>query len=177
MIGKFEPNETKPSAGLAWYLSQPNGIHDWLLPLINEDKYGQYMLGHEGWMVVLRIIIYVSIMAGGSMLFAKFWIATTNMGPEKVAEQIQNSGMQIPGFRREPKAMKKVLERFIPAVTSFSGLFVGLLAAGADMTGTIGSTSGTGVLLTVGIMIRLYEDIGKEQMVEMHPLLREFFPD
>ena len=133
------------------------------------------MLGHAAWQLILRVIVYVFIMAVGSMFFAKFWIQTTNMGPEKVAEQIQSSGMQIPGFRREPRAMKKVLDRFIPAVTSFSGLFVGLLAAGADMIGTIGNTSGTGVLLTVGIMIRLYEDIGKEQMMEMHPVLRSFF--
>jgi len=175
MIGKFEPGETKPSAGGAWYLSQLNGVHDWLLPLLNEDKYGHFMLGHEAYQLIIRVIVYVSVMALGSMLFAKFWIQTTNMGPEKVAEQIQSSGMQIPGFRREPRAMKKVLDRFIPAVTSFSGLFVGLLAAGADMIGTIGNTSGTGVLLTVGIMIRLYEDIGKEQMMEMHPVLRSFF--
>ena len=27
----------------------------------------------------------------------------------------------------------------------------------------------------VGIMIRMYEQIGKEQMMEMHPVLRSFF--
>jgi len=30
-------------------------------------------------------------------------------------------------------------------------------------------------LLTVGIMIRLYEQIGKEQMMEMNPFMRQFF--
>jgi len=40
---------------------------------------------------------------------------------------------------------------------------------------TVGQSSGTGVLLTVGIMIRMYEQIGKEQMMEMHPVLRSFF--
>ena len=43
------------------------------------------------------------------------------------------------------------------------------------MIGTVGQSSGTGVLLTVGIMIRLYEDIAKEQAMEMHPVLRKFF--
>ncbi len=52
---------------------------------------------------------------------------------------------------------------------------MGALAAGADMIGTVGNASGTGVLLTVGIMIQLYEAIGKEQMMEMHPVLRSFF--
>jgi len=97
------------------------------------------------------------------------------MGPEAVARQIQSSGMIIPGFRRDPRVLKRVLERYIPQVTIISGAFVGLLAATADMIGTVGNTSGTGVLLTVGILIRLYEEIGKEQMMEMHPVLRGFF--
>ena len=83
--------------------------------------------------------------------------------------------MQIPGFRRDPRIIEKVLERYIPTVTMFSGAIVGLLAAGADMIGTTGQSSGTGVLLTVGIMIRMYEQIGKEQMMEMHPVLRQVF--
>ena len=110
--------------------------------------------------------------AGG---FAKFWIETTNMGPEAVAKQIQSSGMQIPGFRRDPRVLKRVLERYIPVVTVLSGAFVGSLAAFADLIGTTGQSSGTGVLLMVGIIIRMYEQIGKEQAMEMHPVLRGFF--
>jgi preprotein translocase subunit SecY len=52
---------------------------------------------------------------------------------------------------------------------------VGALAAGADLIGTVGNASGTGVLLAVGIMIQLYEAMGKEQMMEMHPVMRQFF--
>jgi preprotein translocase subunit SecY len=39
----------------------------------------------------------------------------------------------------------------------------------------VGNASGTGVLLAVGIMIQLYDAIGREQMMEMHPVLRGFF--
>jgi preprotein translocase subunit SecY len=46
---------------------------------------------------------------------------------------------------------------------------------GEVLVGTVGNTSGTGVLLTVGILIRMYEDIGREQLIEMHPVLRGFF--
>jgi len=109
------------------------------------------------------------------VLFAKFWIETTNMGPEAVASQIESSGMQIPGFRRDPRVLRRVLERYIPVVTVISGATVGALASGADLIGTVGNASGTGVLLTVGIMINLYEAIGREQMMEMHPVLRGFF--
>jgi preprotein translocase subunit SecY len=68
-----------------------------------------------------------------------------------------------------------VLERYIPVVTVLSGAAVGSLAAGADMIGTVGNASGTGVLLSVGIMIQMYEAIGREQMMEMHPVLRQWF--
>jgi preprotein translocase subunit SecY len=174
-LGFYDAGSTTPSGGLAWYVSRVNGLQSWLLPLINWDRYRGYVGDHEYWQVLIHVIVYVTIMVVGSVLFAKFWIETTNMGPESVAKQIQGSGMRIPGFRRDPRVLKKVLNRYIPTVTIISGAFVGLLAALADMVGTVGSTSGTGVLLTVGIIIRLYEQIGKEQMMEMHPVLRGFF--
>jgi len=174
-IGKFEPGETRPSAGGAWYLTTMRGVHEWLLPLLDPDKYEVYMMDHAYWQIALRVVIYLFVMVGGSILFGKFWIETTNMGADAVAKQIHSSGMQIPGFRRSPKSLETVLKKYIPQVTILSSAFVGLLAALANMIGTVGQTSGTGVLLTVGIMIRLYEQIGKEQMVEMHPVLRGFF--
>jgi preprotein translocase subunit SecY len=176
-IGGFtDPaNPTQPTIGGAYYVSRVNGLGEWFLPLMNPERYGFYMRGHEYWQVAAHTIIYLAVMIIGSIIFAKFWIETTNMGPEDVAKQIQSSGMQIPGFRRDPRVLKKVLERYIPVVTIISGAFVGGLAALADMVGTVGNTSGTGVLLTVGILIRMYEDIGREQLIEMHPVLRGFF--
>jgi preprotein translocase subunit SecY len=176
-IGGFtDPNNpTQPTMGGAYYVSRVNGLSEWFLPLMNPERYGSFMRGHEYWQVLAHTIVYFSVMVIGSIIFARFWIETTNMGPEAVAKQIQDSGMQIPGFRRDPRVLKKVLERYIPVVTIISGAFVGALAALADMIGTVGNTSGTGVLLTVGIVIRLYEDIGREQLIEMHPVLRGFF--
>ena len=83
--------------------------------------------------------------------------------------------MQIPGFGKNPVVLERILERYIPPVTLFSGAFVGLLAAGADLLGTVGNATGTGLLLAVGIILRTYEQIQKEQAMEMHPVLREFF--
>ena len=51
------------------------------------------------------------------------------------------------------------------------GIFIGLLASTADMTGAFGS--GTGLLLTVMIIYRLYEDIAKHHMEDMNPMLRK----
>lgn len=171
-VGYFAEGATAPSGGLAWYLSTLNGLPDWLLPFFDSRYLPE---GKNLIQVTIHIFVYLGVMIFGSVLFAKFWIDTTNMGAEAVAEQIQNSGMQIPGFRRDPRILAKVLDRYIPVVTVLSGAIVGGLAAFADLLGTVGNSSGTGVLLAVGIMIQTYEAIGREQMMEMHPVLRGFF--
>ncbi len=167
-------SQTTPISGAAYYLSTVNGLESWLLPLINFQTYGQFLLHHSWWQGLIHVGVYFGAMVGGSILFAKFWIQTTNMGPEAVARQIEASGMQIPGFRREPRVLRRVLERYIPVITVISGAAVGALAAGADLIGTLGNASGTGVLLMVGIIINLYEAMGREQLMEMNPLLRRF---
>ena len=170
-IGKYDlAVSTQPLAGGAWYLSSPGGLNNWLIPIF-AGGFG----GHAPWQFAAKVIVYLTVLIIGSILFAKFWIETTNMGPADVAKQIRSSGMQIPGFRRDPRVLKKVLERYIPVVTVIGGFTVGALAGFADAIGTVGKASGTGVLLTVGIIIRLYEDIAKEQAMEMHPVLRGFF--
>ena len=167
-------SQTTPVSGGAYYLSTVNGLEAWLLPMLNYQQYGQFLVHHAWWQGLVHVAIYFGAMVGGSILFAKFWIQTTNMGPEAVARQIEASGMQIPGFRREPRVLRRVLERYIPVITVISGAAVGALAAGADLIGTLGNASGTGVLLTVGIIINLYEAMGREQLMEMNPLLRRF---
>jgi preprotein translocase subunit SecY len=167
--------QLKVMGGLAYYLSNVNGVGDWLLPLLSDSYLQATGTGHNRLQILVHVMSYVGVMVVGSILFAKFWIETTNMGPEAVASQIESSGMQIPGFRRDPRVLRRVLERYIPVVTVISGAAVGALASGADLLGTVGNASGTGVLLTVGIMINLYEAIGREQMMEMHPVLRGFF--
>ena len=96
------------------------------------------------------------------------------MGPEAVARQIEATGMQIPGFRREPQGPSARPRALHPGDHDHLGAAVGALAAGADLIGTLGNASGTGVLLTVGIIINLYEAMGREQLMEMNPLLRRF---
>ncbi|MCQ2052649.1 MAG: preprotein translocase subunit SecY [archaeon] len=171
-IGYFKPMETSASGGLAWYLSAPSGITSWLIPILDQ----QSDPSSKGPLLnLMHVLVYVSVMVIGSILFAKFWVETTNLGPKAVAKQIQKGGMQIPGFRRDPRILERVLERYIPTVTILSGAIVGCLAAFADLIGTTGNASGTGVLLTVGILIHFYEAMGREQMMEMNPLVREFF--
>ncbi len=176
-IGTYQSGtgSLQPVAGGAWYLSTFNGLSDWLLPIFDPERYGSFAYGHAPWQILIKIVIYLSLFVGGSIMFAKFWVETTNMGPESVAKQIERSGMQIPGFRRDPRVLQKILGRYIPTITVLGGAIVGGLAAIADMIGTVGNASGTGLLLCVGILIRTYEQIAKEQAMEMHPVLRGFF--
>ena len=148
------------------------GVSDWLIPLLNQQG---DIHGHSLWQIMMHVFVYVFFMTAGSTVFAKFWIETTNMGAKDVAKQIERTGMQIPGFRKNPVVLERILERYIPPVTLFSGAFVGLLAAGAELLGTVGNATGTGLLLAVGIILRTYEQIQKEQAMEMRPVLREFF--
>ncbi|MBR7152621.1 MAG: preprotein translocase subunit SecY [Candidatus Methanomethylophilaceae archaeon] len=171
-LGYFEEGSTYAAGGLAWYLSAPQGLTSWLMPILDPVAYGN---GHGAIQNIAHVAVYFTVMVMGSILFAKFWVETTNLGAESVANQIQRSGMQIPGFRRDPRVLKRVLERYIPTITIMSGAMVGALAAFADMIGTTGNATGTGVLLCVGILINLYEAIGREQMMEMNPVMRGFF--
>ncbi|MBI4394543.1 MAG: preprotein translocase subunit SecY [Euryarchaeota archaeon] len=180
-VGSYAPGSTSAISGAAYYFSPFGGggsqgaLETWLLPFLNEARYGAVFAIREPWQVIAHVLIYWLAMVLGSIMFAKFWIETTNMGPNAVAKQIQKSGMQIPGFRRDPRIVERILERYIPVVTVIGGFAVGALAATADLLGTLGAASGTGVLLTVGILHQFYEQIAKEQVMEMHPALRGFF--
>jgi preprotein translocase subunit SecY len=49
---------------------------------------------------------------------------------------------------------------------------VGILAGLADVGSAL--THGTGLLLSVNIVYRLYEDIARQHMMDMNPMLRKF---
>ncbi|NHN59756.1 MULTISPECIES: preprotein translocase subunit SecY [Halorussus] len=156
-----------PTGGLFYYLApiQTRGQWMWWTGAVTQ----------EPWQVIIRVLIDLTFMVIGGAIFAIFWVETTDMGPEATAKQIQNSGMQIPGFRQNTGVIEKVMERYIPQVTVIGGALVGLLAVLANMLGTIGGVSGTGLLLTVSITYKLYEEIAEEQLMEMHPMMREMF--
>ncbi len=122
---------------------------------------------------IIHGLIYMILLMVVATIFGRLWIEVGGQGPERVAEQLQKAGMSIPGFRRDPRVIKQVLDRYIPTITILGAAFVGLLAGFADLTGAIGS--GTGILLTVGIVFRLYEELAKEQLMESHPLIGRLF--
>jgi preprotein translocase subunit SecY len=158
-----------PVDGAFYYLAPIYSRQDWM-----------WWLGttaNEPWQVMIRVAVDLTFMIIGGAIFAIFWVETADMGPDATARQIQNSGMQIPGFRQNVGVIEKVMERYIPQVTVIGGALVGLLAVLANMLGTIGQVTGTGLLLTISITYKLYEEIAEEQMMEMHPMMRDMFGD
>ncbi|MDR2700417.1 MAG: preprotein translocase subunit SecY [Nitrososphaerota archaeon] len=137
--------------GLAHYMSPPSGI----MNVAAEP---------------LRAVGYLVILIVFCAIFSLSWLEIGGLGPNKVAQQLMDSGMQIPGYRRSERPIEQILRRYIPVVTVLGGIIVGLIAGFADFLGVFGS--GTGMLLTVGIIYQYYELLMRERAAEMFPAFR-----
>ena len=147
-----EVQQGKAISGLALWLSTPTGSVIFTNPL--------------------RVLFFAIVYLLCCVLFSWLWVEISGLNAREVSKKLYQSGIQIPGFRSSKRQLYKIMKKYIPPLTILGGLFVGLLAFGADLTGALGG--GTGVLLTVGIVYRLYEEIAQEQLMEMHPMLRNF---
>jgi preprotein translocase subunit SecY len=172
-LGHYE--QGTPVGGLMYYLSPINGPSDWIPSLLGPRFTSLGVAEPAIWQIILHVFTDAFMLIIGGIVFALFWIETTGMGAKNVAEKIQKSGMQIPGYRRSSGTLERVMQRYIPKVTVIGGAFIGVLTLIASLLGTLGGAGGTGLLLTVSIMYRLYEDIASQQMMEMHPMMRSFF--
>lgn len=172
-LGEFEGST--PLNGIMYYLAPIHSPYDWVPSLVRQSFSEYGVTAPAGWQIGLHVLTDAFMLIVGGIIFSLFWIETTGMGAKPTAQKIFNSGMQIPGFRRNISSIEKVTQRYIPKVTVIGGAFIGLLTLVASLLGTLGSAGGTGLLLTVSIVYRLYEDIASEQMMEMHPMIRSFF--
>jgi preprotein translocase subunit SecY len=157
-LGCFN-QQGNPVSGVVYYLSSPrNLIGDAITGVMTSSE-------------ILRALIYLAVLSIGAMVFSVFWVSTSGMDAKSVSEQLESTGMQIPGYRRDPRIIESVLNRYIPALTLLGGLAIGLLAAFADFTGALGT--GTGILLTVMILYNYYEELSAQPLEEAHPLVRK----
>jgi len=146
-------------SGIIYYLSSPkNLLSDIITGAITSSE-------------VVRAFTYLVFLSVMAMIFSIFWVSTSGMDAASVADQIENIGMQIPGYRSDKKTMEGVLNRYIPALAVLGGLAIGLLAAFADFTGAIGT--GTGILLTVMIVYNYYEELSAQPLEDAHPWVRK----
>jgi preprotein translocase subunit SecY len=119
---------------------------------------------------IFQAFVFIILLIIACVVFGIFWVEMGNQSTSAVAAQLQRSGMQIPGFRKDKRVIEKVLKRYIPPITILGSIFVALLAGGGDLI-LSGISSGTGILLTVGIVYRFYEEIAKSQADLLAPLL------
>ncbi|PIY59993.1 hypothetical protein COY95_04140 [Candidatus Woesearchaeota archaeon CG_4_10_14_0_8_um_filter_47_5] len=122
--------------------------------------------------VYIQSLLYILIMIIGSVIFGWFWVQTSGMDAQSQAKQMMASGLQIPGFRKDQRILERLLSRYITPLTLLGSIAVGFLAASADLTGSL--SRGTGILLAVMIVFNLYEEIARQHMMDMHPLMRRF---
>jgi len=160
LLGQFTQSGTGtnaqyvPSNGLVFYVTAPR----------NFLQIAAYPGQALGYLVILIVFCVV---------FSLTWLEVGGLGPSTVAQQLVDSGMEIPGYRRSGKAIESILKRYIPAVTVVGGIIVGLIAGITDFFGVYGS--GMGILLSVGIIYQYYETLMQERAAEMYPAFRRIF--
>jgi preprotein translocase subunit SecY len=162
LIGTFEASGTggtgmgahlNPTGGLIYLLSPPRG-----LDALAADP--------------VRAVIYLIIFIFLCVLLGQIWVEVSGLAPRDIANQILDSGMQVPGFRRSKKIIERILKRYIPTLVILNGIIIAVLSFFADGLGAL--TSGTGLLITIGIVHQYAETISKEAAAEQYPGMRGF---
>lgn len=157
ILGTFSGNA--PATGFVTWIHPPQ-----LLQLILTGNLSLIDLAHA--------TSYLLFMIVGAVVFSYFWVQTSGMDAKSQAKQISSYGLQIPGFRSDQRVLERLLDRYIQPLTIMGAILVGALAATADLLGAL--SRGTGILLTVMIIYKLYEDIAKQHMMDMNPAMRKF---
>lgn len=155
-LGGFQNGQAV--SGLAFWIGTPN-----LLQAVLTGS----LLTSQIFQGIFHILFYVVF----SVIFSIFWVKTTGMDPAGQAKNIANSGLQVAGFRKDPRIIESILSRYIFPLTIMGGFAIGLLASFADLLGAL--TSGTSILLAVMILYQLYQNIAQQHSLDMSPALRK----
>ena len=152
-----------------------------IIGAFNSTQYGPVPLGGLAYYVTspgslagaaadpVRALIYALIMIVFCVVFAKFWVEVGGLSPEHVADQLIKAGMQIPGFRRAPSIIARMLRKYIRVLTIVGAIIVALIAIFGDYFNVYGG--GIGILLMTGILYQYYELLVREKMLEAYPFL------
>jgi preprotein translocase subunit SecY len=159
LFARFSESGGQLVGGFVYWLQSPQIVNNILTHSITGSQ-------------IIQATVYILFMIGGSVLFSIFWVQTAGMDAKSQAKQMMSSGLQIPGFRRDQRVLETLLNRYIWPLTIMGAIAVGLLAAVADLSGAL--SRGTGILLTVMIIYKLYEEVAKQHMMDMYPAMRKF---
>lgn len=144
LLGCWDKTTNKPTWGLAWLVTSPEGVWD---ALVRPHK----------------TLIYIAFTILTCAWFSTLWIEISGSSPKDVARQLRDQAMVIKGHRDTSTVQH--LQRYIPVAAGFGGACIGALTVVADFLGAIGS--GTGILLAVTIIYQYYEMFTKEGMQNM----------
>jgi len=149
LLGTFK-TAGQPDGGLVYYVIPPRSLQG-----VIQDP--------------IRALTYATLLIVACAFFAVTWVEVGGMDAKTVAGQLLKSGMQVEGFRRSDFIIEGILSKYIPTVTLLGGILIGSIAAGADFLGAFGT--GTGILLTVGILEQYYQMLIKEKISDIYPAL------
>ena len=160
LIGEFDEstggatgNYLIPNKGLLYLLTPPQGLDQLLAD-------------------PLRAIIYLIIFIFLCVMLGRVWVDVSGLAPRDIAQQILDSGMQIPGFRSSDKIIERILKRYIPTLVILNGFIIAVMSFFADSLGAL--TSGTGLLIAIGIVHQYSESLAKEMAAMQYPGMRSF---
>jgi protein transport protein SEC61 subunit alpha len=159
LIGVFEQQET--SAGLGGQLIPRSGIIYLLTPPLGLDQ----LIADP-----FRAVFYLLIFIGLCIMLGRVWVEVSGLAPRDIAGQIIDSQMQVPGFRSSEKILERILKRYIPTLVILNGILIAVLSFFADSLGAL--TSGTGLLISIGIIHQYGETLAKEMAASQYPGLR-----
>ena len=159
LIGRFESvdaggttgNYLVPNYGLLYFLTPPQGLDQLLAD-------------------PLRAVIYLVFFIFLCVMLGRVWVDVSGLAPKDIAQQIIDSGMQIPGFRSSDKIIERILKRYIPTLIILNGFIIAIMSFFADSLGAL--TSGTGLLIAIGIVHQYSESLAKEMAAMQYPGMR-----
>lgn len=125
-----------PVGGLIYYLTPPGGIKN----MIQNPLHG---------------IIYTLFILVACSLISRMYVSYAGNGAKEVTENLKAQNMTAYGGT--PKLLERKLDRNIQVASYLGGFCIGALTLLADFLGAIGS--GTGILLTCGIIFDVYEEV------------------
>ena len=132
--------QSMPVSGLVYYISPPSSLSSMFTDPLHAFTY------------ILFILISCAV-------FSRTWIEVSGSSPSDVAKSLKDQN--ITAYGGSDGLLKKKLYKYIPIAAYFGGVCIGLLSLVADFLGAIGS--GTGILLTCGIIFEFYTEFNKEQ--------------
>ena len=155
-LGNFVNGQ--PVSGILYWVHSTNLIQRIITGSFELSLLGQ-TLGH--------IIFYMFFAA----LFSVVWVKTSGMDASSQARNILNSGLQIPGFRKDQRILESILSRYVMPLTVMGGMAIGLLAAAANVVGAL--VGGTALLLGIMITFQFYQNIAQQHAMDMNPSLKK----